>query len=157
MSQFQSPHEALNVVIFEDGTKRVYLHDVAQVANGFKKEDVSVEQNGTQVIVVGVRKEQGANVLAMTEKLETKVIELNQGLLAKNDLYIDWVYDQRPYINTAIDLVKQNVMLGGILAICVLLVFYAACGPQSPLRFPFPSQPSAPLYFYGSWTAILML
>ncbi|MDA3834590.1 MAG: efflux RND transporter permease subunit, partial [Spirochaetales bacterium] len=123
VSQFQSPAEALNVVVFEDGTKRVYLHDVANVTNGFRKEDVSVEQNGTQVIVVGVRKEQGANVLAMTEQLEAKVNGLNEGLLAKNDLYIDWVYDQRPYINTAINLVKQNVLVGCVLAICVLLVF----------------------------------
>ncbi len=123
VSQFQSPAAALNVVIFDDGIKRVYLHDIAQVANGFKKEDVSVEQNGTQVIVIGVRKEQGANVLAMTEELEGRVNTLNQGLLAKNNLYIDWVYDQRPYINTAIDLVKQNVLIGGILAICVLLIF----------------------------------
>ncbi len=123
VSQFQSPMEALNVVVFDDGSKRVYLHDVATVTHGFKKEDVSVEQNGDQVIVIGVRKEQGANVLAMTEQLEGKVKELNAGLLAKNELYIDWVYDQRPYINTAINLVKQNVMVGGILAICVLLVF----------------------------------
>ncbi|MBU0680330.1 MAG: efflux RND transporter permease subunit [Proteobacteria bacterium] len=123
VSQFQSPTEALDVVIFDDGTKRVYLHDVARVDNGFKKEDVAVEQNGTQVIVIGVRKEQGANVLAMTEQIESKVTQLNEGLLAKNDLYIDWVYDQRPYINTAIDLVKQNVLVGSILAICVLLIF----------------------------------
>ncbi len=123
VSQFQSPAEALDVVVFEDGIKRVYLHDVAQVVNGFKKEDVSVEHNGTQVIVIGVRKEQGANVLTMTDQLEGEVIKLNEGLLAKNGLYIDWVHDQRPYINTAINLVKQNVMVGGILAICVLLVF----------------------------------
>jgi HAE1 family hydrophobic/amphiphilic exporter-1 len=123
VSQFQSPTEALDVVIFDDGTKRVYLHDVARVDNGFKKEAVAVEQNGTQVIVIGVRKEQGANVLAMTEQIESKVTQLNEGLLAKNDLYIDWVYDQRPYINTAINLVKQNVLVGSILAICVLLVF----------------------------------
>ncbi len=123
VSQFQSPAEILGVVVFEDGTKRVYLHDVAKVYNGFRKEDVSVEQNGTQVIVIGVQKEQGANVLSMTEELEKKVIALNEDLLAKNDLFFDWVYDQRPYINTAINLVKQNVLIGGILAICVLLIF----------------------------------
>ncbi|PLX47446.1 MAG: AcrB/AcrD/AcrF family protein [Desulfobulbaceae bacterium] len=123
VSQFQSPMEALNVVLFDDGSKRVYLHDVAQVAKGYRKEDVSVQHSGDQVIVCGVRKEQGANVLTLTDTLEEKVNELNQGLLADNDLYIKWVYDQRPYINTAIKLVKQNVLVGGSLAVCVLLIF----------------------------------
>ncbi|MDR9501901.1 MAG: efflux RND transporter permease subunit [Desulfurivibrionaceae bacterium] len=123
VSQFQSPLEALNVVLFDDGSKRVYLHDVAQVAKGYAKEDVSVQHSGDQVIVCGIRKEQGANVLTLTDNLEKKVMELNQGLLADHDLYIKWVYDQRPYINTAIKLVKQNVLVGGTLAICVLLIF----------------------------------
>jgi HAE1 family hydrophobic/amphiphilic exporter-1 len=123
VSQFQSPADPLDVVLFNDGSNRVYLHDVADVSKGFQKENVSVLQNGTQVIVVGIRKEQGANVLAMTAQLEAKVNELNKGLLAEHDLYFNWVYDQRPYINTAINLVKQNVLIGGILAICVLLVF----------------------------------
>jgi HAE1 family hydrophobic/amphiphilic exporter-1 len=123
VSQFQSPQEALDVVIFDDGSKRVYLHDVAEAAKGFRKEDVSVQHSGDQVIVCGVRKEQGANVLTLTDDLEAKVKELNEGLLADNNLYIKWVYDQRPYINTAISLVKQNVLVGGLLAICVLLIF----------------------------------
>lgn len=65
--------------------------------------------NGTQVVVIGVRKEQGANVLEMSNRLEKAVGHLNNGLLAKHNLYIDWVYDQRPYINTAINLVKKCV------------------------------------------------
>lgn len=123
VSQFQSPAEALEVVIFDDGLKRVYLRDVAQVAQGHKKEDVSVLHNGTAVVVIGVRREQGANVLEMTDQLEQVVTRLNQTLLAENQLYIDWVYDQRPYINTAINLVKKNVLIGGLLAIGVLLLF----------------------------------
>jgi len=123
VSQFQSPGGALDVVIFDDGIKRVYLRDVAEVANGHKKEDVAVLHNGIQVIVIGVRREQGANVLEMSDRLEKEINRLNTGLLATKDLYIDWVYDQRPYINTAINLVKKNVLIGGLLAVCVLLLF----------------------------------
>lgn len=123
VSQFQTSADALDVVIFDDGIKRVYLRDVAQVGNGYKKEDGAILHNGVQGIVVGVRKEQGANVLALSDALEKKINWLNDGILAEENLYIDWVYDQRPYINTAIDLVKKNVLIGGILAICVLLVF----------------------------------
>lgn len=37
VSQFQSPADALDVVLFDDGIKRVYLRDVAAVSNGHKK------------------------------------------------------------------------------------------------------------------------
>jgi len=123
ISQFQDPVDALDVVISDDGIRRVYLKDVARVEKGFKKEDGSVLHNGVQGIVVGVRKEQGANVLELTDRMEEKVVWLNEGLLARNNVYIDWVYDQRPYINNAIKLVKMNVLIGGLLAIVVLLSF----------------------------------
>jgi len=123
VSQFQKPEDALDVVIFDDGVKRVYLRDVAGATAGYKKQDVAVLHNGQPVVVIGVRKEQGANVLALTDRMEKAVEELNDGMLARQDLYIDWVYDQRPYINTSINLVKQNVLIGGILAIIVLMLF----------------------------------
>lgn len=123
LGQFQNPQDALDIVVFEDGIKRVYLRDVASVTPGYDKETGGVFHNGTQVLVIGIRKEPGANVLSMTERVEAAVKELNSGLLADRQLYIDMVYDQRPYINTAIGLVKQNVVVGGILAILVLLLF----------------------------------
>jgi HAE1 family hydrophobic/amphiphilic exporter-1 len=123
VSQFQSPADALEVVIFDDGIRRVYLRDVARVENGFKKDEGAILHNGIQGIVVGVRREQGANVLELSDRLEEKVAWLNEGLLAKNGVFIDWVYDQRPYINNAINLVKRNVLVGGILAVVVLLSF----------------------------------
>jgi HAE1 family hydrophobic/amphiphilic exporter-1 len=123
LGQFQTPADALDVVVFDDGIKRVYLRDIAEVDKGYAKESIAVLHSGEPVIVVGVRKEPGTNVLAMTERLEKQVQYLNDTLLAEQGLYIDWVYDQRPYINTAINLVKRNVAIGGLLAICVLLVF----------------------------------
>lgn len=123
MGQFQSPADALDVVVFDDGIQRVYLGDIAEVDNGYAKENIAVLHSGEPVIVIGVRKEPGTNVLSMTERLEKEVEHLNQTFLAEQGLYIDWVYDQRPYINTAINLVKKNVAIGGLLAICVLLIF----------------------------------
>lgn len=122
-SQFQTPSDPLDVVIFDDGVNRVYLRDVAESAAGHHKEDVAVLHNGIEVITIGVRREKGANVLEMSERLQQEVNRLNETILAENDLYIHWVYDQRPYINKAIRLVKQNILIGGILAMCVLLLF----------------------------------
>lgn len=122
-SQFQNIEDVLGILIHDDGLHRVYLRDIAKVTEGYKKEDVSVLHNGTQVIVIGVRKEQGANVLSLSEQLEAKVEEINEKKLSQKGLYIEWVYDQRPYIHQAMSIVKDNVFIGGFLAICVLLIF----------------------------------
>ena len=123
ISQFQTLDDALDVVIFDDGINRVYLRDVAQVKKGYKKEDASVLHSGVQVVVVAVRKEKGANVLSMTDAVEKQVHHLNKTILADNKLILKMVYDQRPYINTATNLVKRNILIGSILAIGVLLLF----------------------------------
>lgn len=123
ISQFQKPGDALEVVIFDDGIKRVYLKDVAFVKKGYKKEDASVLHSGQQVIVTGVRKEKGANVLDMTDAVEVVVKRLNASILADKKLVLKMVYDQRPYINTATNLVKRNIIIGSFLAICVLLLY----------------------------------
>lgn len=123
IGQFQSPQDALDVVVFEDGLKRVYLRDIATVAPGYDKESAAVLHNGKQIIVMGVRKETGANVLSMSDRVEEEVNRLNNGILGEKGLVIELVYDQRGYINTAIDLVKQNVLVGGLLAVVVLLTF----------------------------------
>jgi HAE1 family hydrophobic/amphiphilic exporter-1 len=123
IGQFQSPEEALDVVVYDDGLKRVYLGDIVTVSKDYKKETGSVLHNGEQIIVIGIRKEPGTNVLTMTDRVEREVERLNKSMLSTNGLYIDMIYDQRPYINRAINLVKQNVAVGGLLAISVLLVF----------------------------------
>ena len=123
IGQFQSPGDALDVVVFDDGLKRVYLRDLATVQKGYNKETGAVLNRTEQIIVVGIRKEPGTNVLTMTERVEREVKRLNSTMLAENGLFFDMVHDQRPYINTSINLVKQNVLVGGLLAVAVLLLF----------------------------------
>ena len=123
VSQFQGVDDPLNVLLKDDGIRRVSLGDVATSRFGYATNDVTVMHNAIPVIVVGVRKQQGANVIELTERTKSVVADLNDGLLKENGLEAEIVYDQTPYINRAINLVKKNVIIGGILALCVLLTF----------------------------------
>jgi len=123
IGQFQSPEDALDVVVYDDGLKRVYLRDIATIENGYEKESAAVLHNGEQIIVMGLTKETGTNVLEMSDKVEREINLLNDTVLAEKGIYIELVYDQRSYINTAIDLVKKNVLIGALLAVCVLMAF----------------------------------
>ncbi len=123
LSQFQSPDEVGEVVLSDDGLHRVRLLDLAKTDFGYAPNAPPVLHNGQPMIVVGVRKEAGANVLSLTAEMRSVVNGLNRGLLQENGLYLDWVHDQTPYINTAISTVKTNLAIGGLLALCVLLLF----------------------------------
>ena len=122
-SEFRTPQDIEDVVITSSGQQRVRLGDVGKVVPGFEKSKVAMLHNGIPGIAVGVKPEPGANVLDVTENVKHVVDELNNGILAEEGTHLDWVYDQAPYINGAIDLVKQNIIIGGVLAIIVLLIF----------------------------------
>ncbi len=123
VSQFQTVDDPLSVLLRDDGIHRVYLRDIADTRIGYAPNDVSVMHNGKPVIVVGVRKQQGANVIDLTERTKAVVERLNSEILKEHQLHFKIVYEQTPYINRAINLVQRNVVIGGLLALCVLLVF----------------------------------
>ncbi len=109
------------LIISENGGVKV--SDVADVAYGFATSDSAVKFEGGRTMMMGIVPEVGANVLEMTDAVEAVVSSLNGGVLKEQGLSIKWIYDQRPYINGAINLVKDNILLGGILAVAVLLIF----------------------------------
>jgi len=123
ISRFQNPEDALETVLYDNGTDRVKLKNVGRAFFGYEKIDFSVQQNGSDVIAIGVRKEQGANVVELTERLKKVIDELNETELSGKGLFFDWVYDDAPYILNSIDIVKKNVLVGALLAVVILFVF----------------------------------
>ncbi len=123
LGEYREPADVAKVILRSENDRVVTVGDVAEVKLGYKKIKAAIFHNGQKAIAVGIKKETGANVLEMTRRVRLEVDRLNDGILKKNGLYLDWVYDQTPYIDSAIGLVKQNIWLGGALAIIVLLIF----------------------------------
>jgi len=123
ISEFSTPQDVEKVVLRSTGQRRVMLTDVASAHIGYQKRTVAMIHNGLPGIAIGVKPEPGSNILELTDKVEAVVKDLNAGLLKGEGIHLDWAYDQRPYIRGAIGLVKQNIAIGGVLAVLVLLVF----------------------------------
>jgi HAE1 family hydrophobic/amphiphilic exporter-1 len=79
--QFQNTGDPLDILMADDGLHRVHLRQVADTRIGYAVNDVSVMHNNTPVIVVGVRKEQGANVIELTRRMHTATEFLNREIL----------------------------------------------------------------------------
>lgn len=123
VGEFNSPGEIERVVVKSTGQTRVLLGDVAAVSYGYERPEVAMLHNGKEGIAIGIKPQSGVNILEMTDRVEQVVTRLNTEKLKGQGIYLDWVYDQRPYINGAIGLVKQDILIGGVLAIMVLLIF----------------------------------
>jgi len=121
--EFTSPKQLEDLVIRSDGQLRVLLSDVAKIERSYEKVEDAMYHNGVRGVVVGVKPEASANVIDMTNKVEEVVNDLNENVMKDAGLHFNWVYDQRPYIQGAIDLVKRNILIGAGLAVIVLLIF----------------------------------
>lgn len=102
---------------------RVTLGDVAAVTLEYEKRQSFLRANGRPAMGMAVTREVGANVIETMEGLRQTVRELNDGPLPQVGLQIEQVYDETVYIKSAIDLVTQNIWVGGLLAVAILLLF----------------------------------
>jgi HAE1 family hydrophobic/amphiphilic exporter-1 len=123
IGEFKSVADIENIVIRSTGRQRIRVSDLATVKFGYEKLATAMLHLGEEGIAIGVKPEPGANILELTDRLEAVVKRLNSEKLASEKIKLEWVYDQRPYIRGAIKLVRQNIIIGGTLAIIVLLVF----------------------------------
>ena len=111
------------VLEVEPGGAVVRLGDVAEVQQGLRPYDRKVLSNGQESLALLFDREAGSNVLQVTEEILAATAQLNEERLAAEGLELAVVSDQTGYIYGALGLVRNNLLLGGALAVGVLLLF----------------------------------
>ncbi len=116
----------------------VRLGDVARVEVGpGKPRDFAIADDDVAIALLPSR-EAGFNVLEVTEEVRRVVEELNETRFAPEGLKIEVVDDQVSYIRGAIDVVRSNLMIGGVLAVMVLLLFLRRLGAAFIISMAIP-------------------
>jgi HAE1 family hydrophobic/amphiphilic exporter-1 len=123
VGQYKRPEDVAGVVIRSNDGNRITVGDIARVELGYKEAPATVRQKGRVAIAVNAMRETGANVLEVMDGIRSTVKQLNETTLKREGLYLNQVYDETTYITSAIDLVRQNIVIGGLLAVIVLFVF----------------------------------
>lgn len=123
VGQYQQPSDIAQVVVRSvDGT-RVTVGEIARTRLGYVRAGAAVRQKGRSAIAINAQRETGANVLEVMDGIRRTIRELNEGPLAREGLYLTQVYDETDYIDSAIGLVRSNIIIGGALAVTVLFIF----------------------------------
>jgi HAE1 family hydrophobic/amphiphilic exporter-1 len=123
MGQFRSPEQVENQLLAIRNGAPVFVRDVAEVRLGYKKPSGFVRRYGESTIAVNATREVGANVLDVMAGLREAVRELNRDMLNPRGLQLTQAYDETEYIYSAVDLVKDNIFVGGALTMAVLMLF----------------------------------
>ncbi len=122
-SQYRNPKDIKDLILVSNGKQEVHLGEIAEVKFGHSKKQSISFVDGINGIIIGVKPDTDANIVKLTDDVEAMVNKINEKQLKAMGLKIRWLHDKRDYIKGSIELVQQNILIGGILAIIVLLIF----------------------------------
>ncbi len=123
IGEFRTIEDIENAIIANKGRRPVYVKDVARVSIGYDELRTYVRHNGLPGIAVNARREIGSNIIKVMKELKKVKDDLNENLLHPIGLHLVQTADRTEYIIRAIDMVQFNLIVGGSLAILILLIF----------------------------------
>lgn len=130
---------------------RVTVGDVADVYLSYKTAQAVAHKFDERAMAFNMTRSQGANVLETMAGVHEAVAELSAGVLKDVGLKVQNVFDETVYINSAIRLVQQNIVIGGILAAAILFLFLRSWRPTLVISL------AIPVSVIGSFVAMAML
>ncbi len=136
--KFASTKDIENTILISNREQRVTVGDIAKVDFGYETANSVAMFLGKDGMFLGVQPNSSANLVELTNNVEKVVNELNDTILKDEKLKMQWIYDQRPYIVGSVDLVQQNIMIGGVLAIIILILFLRSISPTAVVSVAIP-------------------
>ena len=108
------------VIAAVNGTP-VYLRDIAKVEDGFEEPRSLARQDGTSAVSLLVRKQSGTNTVRVADTIKERLAEL--GAQLPPDIHAEVIRDQSRFIKASVDAINEHLIIGGLLAAIVVLVF----------------------------------
>ncbi len=121
LGEYKTIDEIANTVITTVDQKPIRVKDVAEVYFGYQDLDRVVTIDEKPMVRFGIRKQTGANTVAVAEEIRQEVQRINT---ERNDMQLFVTTDQSEFIQSSIDNVQSSAMWGALLAVVVLYVFF---------------------------------
>ncbi len=123
VGEYAAAEDIDDIVVAVRNGVPVYLKDIGSAELGYRKSSARVFNKGRPIMAINASKEPDSNILEVMAGLTEAVDRVNEERLEPRGLVLRQVYDQTEYIKSAIDLVQQSLIVGGILAIVALLLY----------------------------------
>jgi len=127
----------------------VYLRDVAKIEDGFEEPRSLARQDGNASVSLLVRKQSGTNTVQVADTIKDRLEEIRAQL--PPDVHADVIRDQSRFIKASVDAINEHLIIGGLLAAIVVLLF------MRNWRSTFIAAIAVPISIIATFTAMLGL
>ncbi|MGE3473552.1 MAG: efflux RND transporter permease subunit, partial [Vicinamibacterales bacterium] len=118
---WQSPADIAAAPVVVQGGTTLRVADLGQVVPGAPDRTLLVTGNGRDAVSISISQQIGANILAVKAGVDAALAGVARALPA--GIRITKVYDLAEFVSASIANVRDAILIGGALAIVVLLVF----------------------------------
>ncbi|OGD25633.1 MAG: hypothetical protein A2V57_01075 [Candidatus Aminicenantes bacterium RBG_19FT_COMBO_65_30] len=123
VNQFKDVEEIKGIIIEKRGDVQITLGSIAEVFRGFKERKVISRINGRECIEAAIYRAADANTVSVVEAVTERLKTVRQNILKPRGMDYLLITNQSKFIKSTIEEVKSTAVIGGILAVLVLLYF----------------------------------
>lgn len=156
INQFVNLDEMRDLLIKVDRGVPIRMKDVATVTQGFKERQGIVRVDGHEVVELAIYKEGDANTVAVAANVRKQIDHLACRNADKSCIPIlpansqlRTIDDQSIFIQSSLDDVRNDAIIGGILAILIIFFFLADSWSTFIISLSLPVSLIATFFFMG--------
>jgi len=120
LAEFKGVNDVNNTVITVRNGVPIRISDIADVRDGFQDVRSLTRINGEPGIRLSISKQEGTNTVAVADGVQREIRRINEDF---EDLQIITMVDNAQYVRNSINSVAIALILGGAIAILVILLF----------------------------------
>ncbi len=117
----ESPEELAKLPIKKRDGSMVVLGALARIEDGAERVETAAYVDGKAAVLLAIGKQSGANTVAVVDAVKERVDEIGKDLPPGYSLRV--VRDESRTIRTSVHAVTEHLVIGGILAAIVVLLF----------------------------------
>lgn len=121
LGRFTTADQFNEMVVAERNGSPIRLRDIGRAEDGVKEQRSVTRLNGKPAVILEIRRQSGANTVAVIEAVKSKLPPLLAQLPPGVDFKI--IRDQSRYIYQALHEINVHLVLGSVLACIVVLAF----------------------------------
>lgn len=120
LGYFTSPLQGANIPIGFYNGQMIRLKQVAKVTDSYQEQRIFTRLNGKPACGMLIIEQSGANTIDTAKAVEAKLVLVKK---LYPYLHFDKAYEQAQFIAASIDDLKNTAVIGGLLAILILMTF----------------------------------
>jgi CzcA family heavy metal efflux pump len=121
--QATNPEILAKATLIHKNGRTIRLGDIGQVTEGAAPSISAASINGETGIYLSVQGQLGANTHAVTQEIEAALRELKPSLNEQHLVLHDGLFRPANFIETAIEGVRTDILIGSVLVISILFLF----------------------------------